>query len=324
MELKTFKEYIRYMRLKSEERRSYLNEYIYPDDFEHSFDNFLAINNIDEDSVTECQIDWYIYNICDKETYLNPCSDYCYCPNVNNYINEMLNKTSIELLKKELNRGLNSDSKHFITDLQGKDDHSYVLLLSEEIYDVMKIAKICDKMMWGFTSVKTISGWRNPFEELEPAVNKEFGVNVIEIKVEPIKTKNITDFVKNDCGGVIYHICHKDNVNKIMKSGLRLKGEDNEYRWIKNKIFFVCGKSKNDILENIKIVAKSKEMWDNINGCLKNDYSILEINVKEYNIDFYMDGFYENDVKYIGYCYTYIPPKMIKEIEFEDMERGLN
>lgn len=288
--------------------------------YSESFEQFMELNEVNDETITEDMMDWYSYHICDKSGWFNPYTNFRLKYNVNDYVNEMLKKTSIELLVKTLNRSLPCDRNNFVTNKSGKDDdHVNTLWITPDIYDKDKIFEICDRMMWVFTSVEINKkgDFGNPFE-YEPYVNTNVcSFPVIRIRVEPVKTKNITDFVKNNCRGKIYHLCHKYDVGFIMKSGLRVKGEKNDYRYINNRLFFVCGETKDDIIKNLEIVGetikirKDKDLFD--------EYSLLEIDVNGYNIDFYQDGMYEDDIKYIGYTYNYFPPKRLKEIKINEL-----
>ena len=296
------------------------NKYKYPYDFDMSFDLFLKLNEVNENTITDDMMEWYAYHTCDKSGFFNPYCDFRYCPNFNNYVNEMLNKTSLDLLVRELNKSLGADRTHFVineTDFEGKVN---VLLVSEKIYDREKIATICDKMMWSFTSVEIRPNrFKNPFNVETPYINTSLGYGIIRIKVEPIKTKNITNFVKNNCGGKIYHICNRIDLDRIMKSGLRVKGEKNDYRYFKNRVYFFCGENKDDLLDNFVEVANSINALQEEYDWIKDNYALLEIDVNDYNIDFYMDGYYLDQKPYIGYTYNYFPPRRIREVNNNDL-----
>ena len=298
------------------------NKYEYPGDSSESFESFLYQNKVDDNTVTEDMMEWYAYHICDKSGYFNPHSDFCYCPNLNSYVNEMLNKTSLDLLLKSLNTGLpGTDRAHLVTNERDYDDKVNTLLFSPELYDVKKISKICDKMMWSFTAVEVdeYGKFMNPRMVDTPYLNNKYGYPIIRIKVEPIKTKNITDFVKNKCGGKIYHICTRKNLKWILQSGLRVKGEKNDYRYFKNRVYFFCGENKEDLYHNLSIVGQSKWCWDTDYSWITDEYALLEIDVNDYNIDFYMDGYYDDQKPYIGYTYNYFPPRRIREVDYDDL-----
>lgn len=298
------------------------NKYKYPCDSDCLFESFLHQNKVDDNTVTEDMMEWFAYHICDKSGYFNPHSDFCYCPNLNSYVNEMLNKTSLDLLLKSLNTGLpGTDRTHFVTNETDYNDKVNTLLVSPELYDVKKISKTCDKMMWSFTAVEVdkYGKFMNPRMVDTPYLNNKYGYPVIRIKVEPIKTKNITDFVKNKCGGKIYHICTRENLKWILQSGLRVKGEKNDYRYIQNKVYFFCGENKDDLLDNFVEVANSLNALQEEYDWIKDEYALLEIDVNDYNIDFYMDGYYDDQKPYIGYTYNYFPPRRIREVDNDEL-----
>lgn len=294
-------------------------KYNYPDDSSFTFESFMKVNNVNDDTITEDMINWYINHICTKLTHpaVNH-NDFLYHWS---YVTEMLKQTSIEMLVKVLNKQLGGTNRNnFVTNVYGKDDeHVNRLWITPDIYDVDKISEICDKMQWVFTAVEmNKSGvYGNPMKH-EPYINNDVcDFPVIQILVEPVKTKVITDFVMNNCGGKIYHICSNDFVDKILKSGLRVKGESNSYRFINNRLFFVCGETLEDIVINLEIVAGTLNAMDYDE--ISDNFSILEIDVNGYNVDFYQDGYYNDDIKYIGYCYTYFPPKRIRVVNKDEL-----
>jgi hypothetical protein len=297
------------------------NKYKYPCDSDRSFESFLYQNKVNDNTVTEDMMEWFEYHVCDKTGYFHPYSDFHYYPNVNSYVNEMLNKTSLDLLVRELNKSLGADRTHFVTNETDIDDKVNTLLVIPELYDVKKISKTCDKLMWSFTSVEVDEPGKfmNPFNVETPYLNTKYGYPVIRIKVEPIKTKNITDFVKNKCGGKIYHICTRENLKWILQSGLRVRGEKNYYRYIQNKVYFFCGENKEDLLDNFVEVANSLNALQEEYDWIKDEFALLEIDVNDYNIDFYMDGYYLDQKPYIGYTYNYFPPRRIKEVDNDDL-----
>lgn len=303
-------------RRKQEEKNKYK--------YNTEFDGFLEDNGVDDDTVTEDMMDWYAYHVCDKKGYFNPYWFDCDGNNINNHINEMLGKTTLDVLKKQLNIDLGAGKKHHVSNYTDNDSMVNILLVSKEIYDKDKISDTCKRMMWSFSAVEYENEkWKNPKFVDEPYVFNDYGFPLIRIQVEPIKTKNITDFVNYHCGGKIYHLCEKKNLQYILKSGLRLRGENNVYRHIENKIYFFCGENKDDIKHCFNVLLKSKDLLKYGMPWILSNYAVLEIDVNGYNIDFYQDGYYLEDVKYIGYTYNYFPPKRLKVVNIEDfLENG--
>lgn len=292
--------------------------------FIENFDDFISVNGISENA-----LNWYAENIWDNKGYYKHnntifSDDYIYSPL--HRINEMLNSVTIDILLKELNKSLASNKMHISIFKQSNNNDKLAvkqLMVPESIYDKDKIEDICNKMMWSLSSICQMNKFNQP-QFLSPIKNfkpfifneKKYKYPYVLIEVEPIQSEIVTDFVKNNCNNKVYHICKKAIYeNSIKKTGLRLKGENNGYRFIKNKVYFCCGENKEQKQNGIKIVAKSKRIF--YNNKLDKDYIIFEIDCSGYNIDFYRDTYYDD--KHIIYTYAYFPPKMIKEIQFEDL-----
>lgn len=294
------------------------NKYNPPMDYEHTFENFMKANGVDDDTVTEDMMDWYSLQICHLDSCNDPRQNYGDSLRLNSHVDEMLNRTSVGFLKKQLNMELGADDENHVSNTSDNENVN-VLWVSKDIYDAEKIMKTCDKCMWTFSAVQTLNKmgnvvWSNPMDS-EPYVDETGGFPIIKIKVDAVKTRNITDFIKNECGGRIYHICPRGVLDRVLKSGLRMKGEKNAYRYIKNKVYFFCGETKEDIVNNLAEVAITKYAWDTDTGWITDDYVLLEIDVNGYNISFYQDGYYGDNIKYIGYTYNYFPPKRIREVD---------
>lgn len=135
----------------------------------------------------------------------------------------------------------------------------------------------------------------------------------LEIFCEPKYSDKVNDLVYDKYNGVLYHVTHKDNVERILKRGLQLKGNKNLYRYIEPRINLFLAKD-NDIISIANDIANQK-------GYNKNDYAILKINLNydskniynssSYSIDFYHDNLYKEE--YAVYTYGLIHPRFISE-----------
>lgn len=131
------------------------------------------------------------------------------------------------------------------------------------------------------------------------------------IIIEPNFGTKCTNFVYNNCNGLIFHITNKYSYEHNIKyKGLKPKyGDIKKYRYFKERIFLICGETKEEIINNIKLIIKQK-------GYDKNDYVLLMIDLKEnkYNVDFYYDPSEDNWHNCI-YCNAYFPDKYIIKIK---------
>jgi hypothetical protein len=135
--------------------------------------------------------------------------------------------------------------------------------------------------------------------------------DVWEILVEPKYSKKVTDEVYNKYSGILYHVTHKDNVERILKRGLQLKGDKNLYRYIEPRINFILGIG-NELNDRINKIIQQK-------GYNKDDAAVLKIdlnisnknqhNKSSYYIDFYKDLFYKEG--WSVYTYGLIHPRFI-------------
>lgn len=124
------------------------------------------------------------------------------------------------------------------------------------------------------------------------------------IYIEPVYPVNYNNYVNYDCHGIVYHITTKDNVNSILKSGLRMRNPEynNSYRNFPGRIY-LCASPKFDDFEMLKSVADKV-----IEGGWKNS-AIIKITVRYAKINFYKDEIMNDD--YCFFTYHNIPPEWI-------------
>ena len=125
----------------------------------------------------------------------------------------------------------------------------------------------------------------------------------------PKYSKNCSDFIYGDCHGVCYHLCLTDNVEDILKSGLRWKTP--AYRYFPKRIYVIAVPVKE--IKHIKRIVADVFSELNIKDISK--YSILKISKSPYNKtgpDFYQDD--AMDSPYTFFTYTNIPPQEIKNL----------
>ncbi|MBO5005435.1 MAG: hypothetical protein J6D03_09445 [Clostridia bacterium] len=136
------------------------------------------------------------------------------------------------------------------------------------------------------------------------------------ILIEPTYSKNVTNMVNCDYEGVLYHVTLKENIPGILKKGLIPKGEDNDYRYIKSRIYMFCENDKDELQYLYKKICIQRSYSPREATLLKIDLNYDENTNKKnmsYNIDFYQDSLYKED----NFVYTYenIPPQFITVID---------
>ena len=131
-----------------------------------------------------------------------------------------------------------------------------------------------------------------------------------EILCEPKYSEKATDIVYNEYDGVLYHVTTHENVERILKRGLQLRGDKNRYRYFEPRINFFL--AHDDEIQDIAgLIARQKGYFD--------DYAILKIdlnygeknkyNSSSYSLDFYHDTAYNDD--WAVYTYGVIHPRFI-------------
>lgn len=133
------------------------------------------------------------------------------------------------------------------------------------------------------------------------------------LRFEPIFGKKCNDLVYKECGGIIYHITEQKFINKIRNKGL-IPFENSNSRNFTNRVFFSCGKSKEEIINNLNFLINQLTN--------KESYIILKIDLikYKYNVDFYYDPS-EDDKHNCIYANAYFFPHIIDEIgKLEDFK----
>lgn len=136
---------------------------------------------------------------------------------------------------------------------------------------------------------------------------------------EPNFGTKCTNFVYEKCNGLIFYVTSKEKYNlKIKDIGLKsVEGNKLKYRYYTERVFFSCGESKQEIIDNINFLINQFGYIDPI---------ILMINLKEnkYNVDFYYDPSEDEWHNFI-YCNAYFPDKYITRIyNINDIELNID
>ena len=124
------------------------------------------------------------------------------------------------------------------------------------------------------------------------------------IILEPKQTQNATEFVKKQ--RYVYHITHNDNIQNILKKGLRPKvkknNDEDRYRYYTERVFLVV--DSENIKSDITQVINDLNLW--------RDYVILKIDISKLNITYWWDDASRGNTVY---TVESIHPKFIEVID---------
>ena len=156
-------------------------------------------------------------------------------------------------------------------------------------------------------------------------VINEYLKSVNDVKtIESLVENNCNDYIYKDCNGIVFHLTDKENVNKILKVGLRpkyvkhetinnLKDKQHNNIDYKGKIYVAAISDLSTIKYKIKEI-KDKLFKNN------NNVKVLKIRLPN-NIDFYKDNAMYDDISY--FTYTPIDSKYIEITNYQYILSGI-
>lgn len=264
------------------------------------FDNWLDINNIID--VTEDVINAYMSMTWDRMG-VSMCNEHA-SPDT---IMEMLVSISIDKLVKHLRKRYCSIKIEHT--FQSSDRPGTVLGIPRDLYmDRKSFEQFCDDlkvMQWYFSDYEGSDG------------------DIAYIYIEPVLADKKTDYIKRYCGGKIYHLCRKELTDKILKSGLRTKGEDTKpnpmllnnpmYRKFPNRSFFFYIAPGQDFLDAIILTGRMFNRYVDI-ITIRNNFDLIRVDLNRASyLELYKDPAGTDNAVY---TYAYIPPKFIEKVNF--------
>lgn len=306
----------------------FVEPYILPK-FGWDFDEWCKDNNITEP--TNEDIEWFMDHSWAHKYEPKP-GMRLWCPFSMDEINplhkltEMLHSVTLGTIVKTMQREFGPNYKECIISCP-KD--WYNMKSSVEVSIPTKLYKDDDDFD-EFCKQLEILAWY--FSYNVPKKSDEHRTTIV---IEPINANDVTDYVMSKCGGVIYHVCRAKHVSSILRTGLRPKGKDTPidfskqsnntaptYRSFPNRIHFVCGESRNEVMGLIAQIINDKctqgekrlspdKRWD-LFRVIK-----IDLNKHHCDINFYVDGLYVG-TNFI-YTMAYFPPKYLESLKFDDI-----
>ena len=295
--MKTLKEHLNY------------KSYLIPHKFSFiTLEEFCELNNIDENNISDEQIEYFYDNYGRKHGL--PASVYDAKTTHNDWIVENLKSHDYSIVIKRLKKLLGTSILNIDADiLSEKYTNARIIRISLnkncDIFNIdsektfkLKKCELSDKLY-------NVLNFHNYYITLIYTYEYE---NVIIL--EPKYTEESTNFVKEN--RYIYHITNKNNLKNIIKKGLRPKAKKNNseelYRYFIDRVYFTVHSA------NIKqdLTRVITDLGYNI---YSDEYVILKIDTEKLNITFWWD-----DASHGITVYTYesIHPKFINIIDFNN------
>lgn len=133
--------------------------------------------------------------------------------------------------------------------------------------------------------------------------------NKLVLFIEPIYSKDASEYF-DKCHRQAYHFTYKENVSKILKSGLRIKSS--KYRDFPNRIYLWA--SEDHKLNKVKVLEFAKQIFSTKNLTLE-DIGIIKVDLYHTNIPVYRDSAMKD--KEALFVYNNIPANLCKEIKIK-------
>ena len=266
-----------------------------------TLEEFCELNNLDENSLTEEQINFF-YDNYGKSSGL-PASRYDLTHTHNDWVIENLqshdHKIVIRRIKDVLgDQLLNIDTEDASEKLTKARIVRFFINKSCNIFNSnsettfkLKDCKIANE-------INKILKFHN-YYITQIYLHENNNILIIE----PKQTENATDFVKES--NYVYHITYKQNLTNILRTGLRPKVKKSKdepaYRYFTERVFLIMHSPR--IRKDLIQVLGDLDAWNN--------YVILKIDVSKLNITFWWD---DASIGNTIYTVESIPPKYITVI----------
>ena len=131
-----------------------------------------------------------------------------------------------------------------------------------------------------------------------------------EINLEPNIPDDLSEYVYDECGGVVYHITKYFKVGNIKKYGLKPK--TGKYRDFSERVYFTTGNDSNDIrngLDRIYDIFTQDKTFD------PSTLVVIQVNLNKYGhkVTLFRDNVIDDNAYWTS---EYIPPYCFEKILF--------
>ena len=212
---------------------------------ESSFEDFINKNNITE--ITEDTYRFYLDNNFNDYEHCDTFNGRWYSAYQSKLNETLLHSYDAKELVNKITKLYNIEKVYYVNPKQ--DITQFTVYLSKEDYED------------AFTNVEFHSIY-NMYNYYWKTAND----SKCYIIFEPYKSKEVTDYIYNECNGIIYTITGAEIYNKINNSKELTKhilkpnkiSRDNLYR--DGRIFFICSKDKPKVLSQLQQIGRLKEI----------------------------------------------------------------
>lgn len=176
-----------------------------------------------------------------------------------------------------------------------------------------------------FLQLLDLYGWQISGQE----EFNERGIQSSQMELEPRNNDDVTDWVFKKCGGICYHFTDKENVTKILQSGLRPKNTYSTSYYKKNnnaesRLYMLATTTPNSLsVEDLRLLDEQADIKGYITnwGCIKIDlHKISHISLFEDHNTVWERK--DRDKSRAVYCNTFIPAKCLEKYDIYSITKG--
>lgn len=220
------------------------------------------------------------------------------------YIHENLQTHDYKKLQNQLLKEYDDYIDSF-EDYQGSDDKKsfYIILKNTKKDNPLSIKNISKNNHITIKFFGLLDFFNYKYSNYE-RLNDKYA-----LYIEPIYSEDATDYF-NKCHRQAYHLTYKDNVDKILKSGLRIKS--GSYREFPERIYLWA--SEDNKLNKQKLLEFAKKIFY-INNLSLDDIGIIKVDLYKTEYPVYHDTSMKD--KEALFIYNNIPAKLCKEIKIK-------
>lgn len=224
--------------------------------WQNSFENFLKDNNITE--ITEDTYRFYLdQNFKDGEYEISFTPTSRWYSSYQNHLYESINRSYDTLdFVEEISKIAKYDKVEYVKKVKPKSDNHINLTQFSIYFSEENIKKLDDE--W-----EKLLSLMHRYNYYCKGANLNKGILIFE----PYKPKEETNYIYNECKGIVYHVTSKDVYNKIINAKEITKRilkphkiTDTEFR--DGRLFFIANPNEKEVKFNLRSIANTGKIKD--------------------------------------------------------------